>query len=349
MMGLGILNFQNKIIASAGQDGWFSIIVGGAAVHLVIWMIFTMLNNPAKDFIQLHASLFGKVLGGFLSLALAGFFIVYALTIWRTFIEILQVWVFPTIHTWEFAFVMACLTYYLVSGGFRVIVGFCLVNLVICIVLSVLFTFFVQYGKLYNLLPVFNHSPNEMLSSFKSAGEIFVGITTIMIYFPFLKSGRKNGKWAHAGLISATAQYTLLMVITILYFSQGQLKHTIWATLEMTKIFRFAFITRLEIIVILLMFIGMVPSGCIPLWCSTRILKSLTPLKPRLSLAVILIGMFAASVWIKEHTAVVALSRFLSNVGFYIVFVYIPVIFIAYLVKKAFQRNPISPETSEGT
>lgn len=79
----------------AGQDSWIAVIIAGLCLHIVLWMMVKILNNPSKDIIDIHRYCFGMFLGNAVSLLLIGYFFIIALTVLLAYINILQVWIFP--------------------------------------------------------------------------------------------------------------------------------------------------------------------------------------------------------------------------------------------------------------
>ncbi len=327
-----ILNIPSLVLGSAGQDAWISIILMGLSLHLIVWMIYKMLGYPAKDVIDLHRMLIGNFMGNAVSLLLIGYYFIIALFLFRTYVEIVQVWVFPTLRTWAVAGLLIGMIYYAVSGGFRIVAGFSFFGALIPLIFLLYFP--IRQGNLHYLLPVLNHSFLDLLKPAKSSCFIFLGIETLLIYFPFLKLPEKNAKWAHIALLFSTFKHTALIIVTLMYFSQGLLKHTLWSTLVMTKIVELSFIARIEYIVIFMWLLVVIPAVCLPIWCCTRIMKRVTTLKPRLSLPFILATLFIAALMFNEHMKIEALQTFVSEIGFYFIYAYIPVIFIIYIIRK---------------
>ncbi|MBW7453763.1 GerAB/ArcD/ProY family transporter [Paenibacillus sepulcri] len=321
-----ILNFQSLVLDDAGQDAWISIILMGLSLHLIIWMVYKMLGNPAKDVIDLHRKILGSFMGNAVSLLLVGYYFIMALFYFRSYIEIIQVWVFPTVRTWALAGLLICIIYYVVSGGFRVVAGFSFFGALIPLLFLLYFP--MRQGNLHNLLPLLNHSFLDLLKGSKSSSFIFFGLETLLIYFPFLKSPEKNVKWAHFALLFTTFKHTAIIIATLMFFSQGLLKHTIWPTLAMTKIAELSFIARFENLFIFLWLFVIIPTVCIPIWCCTRIMKRVATLKPRLTLPVILATLLIAALTFKEQTQIGALEKIINELGFYFIFAYIPLLFI---------------------
>jgi len=333
--GIGLLNFQNTIIENAGHDSWISVIITGLSLHIILWMILTMVSNPTKDLLKIHQISFGEKIGNFLSVVVIGYFLLLALTVFRTYIEAIQVWIFPMIKTWELSLGLACLIIYIITGGFRTLTGISFLGVVLPSILLLTLYFPIQHANFRNLMPVFNHSILEIAQSSKASFLIFIGFESLLIYFPFIKHPSKSAKWAHGALAFTTFIYLLVTLITFVYFSQGQLKHTLWPTLAMIKIVEFSFIMRIEFIFIFTWLLVILPTVCIPIWCCTRILKKITKIKPRKSLYPIMFFILLCSIFIDDSLKVDALSKFTSEVGFYFIYNYIPFLFIIYSLRKS--------------
>jgi spore germination protein (amino acid permease) len=334
IVGVGALSFQHLIFEFAGNDAWISVLAMGLSLHVIIWMIFKMLGNPAKDVIDLHRILFGKFLGDAISLIIVGYYFILALTVFRGYIEIIQIWIFPELRTWVLAILLISVIYYAVSGGFRVISGFCFFGVIFSWLLPLLLYFNIKYGHFINVLPMFNHSIKDLLMSSKNSGILFIGFEGLLIYFPFIKTPEKNVKWAHLSLILITLKYAVLIFVTIMYFSKGLLRHTYWPTLVMIKVIEFSVIARIEIIFICIWFIIIIPMLCLSIWSCTRIIKRVTNLKPTLSLLLILVALFLATLPFNDRVKIEWLGKNVVEIGFYCIYVYIPLLFILSLVRS---------------
>lgn len=322
-----IFNFQSLIVLHAGQDAWLSIIIMGLSLLIIIRMLYSMLGNPSKDVIDIHRSMFGKTIGNAISLLLVGYFFLMALFYFRAYMEIVLVWVFPTARIWMMAAFFICIFYYVVSGGFRVVAGFSAFYILLTPLLFWLI-FPVRQGEFYNLLPLLNHSLLELLKGSQASCLPYFGLEALLVYFPFLKNAEKHEKWAHFALLFTLLKYAVIMIVTLMYFSQGLLKHSLWPMLAMTKIVETSFLARFEYLFIFLWQLVIVPTVCISIWCCTRIMKRTLALKPGLTLPVVLLALFVSALMFTERVQITALKEFVNKLGFYFIFIYIPVLFI---------------------
>lgn len=341
--GVGLLSFQNSIVKIAGRDSWISVLITGLFFHIILWMMYKILtdsdSNSSNDIISLHVFCFGKYIGNFLSILMACYFIVIAIVVFCNYILILHVWAFPNIKVWELGLFIALINYYIVSGGFRVLTGISFLGTITPILLFMIFLFFpIQYAKFNNLLPIFNLSLLDLLKSSKVSSIIFIGFESLLVYFPLIKNAKKSAKWAHLGVLYTTILYTLVAIISILFFSQGQLLHSAWPTLVITKIIEFPFIERFEYIFIFSWLFVVVPTMCIPLWCTTRIVKRISKVKPRIPLTISISIMIIVSYFLDTPSKIQLLSDIVSNIGFYFLVCYIPLLFLITLAIRRLKK-----------
>lgn len=62
--GIGYFSFQRVLVEAVGQDAWIVVLMAGISFHIVIWMLYQILNAHQSDIVHIHRKLFGKWLGG---------------------------------------------------------------------------------------------------------------------------------------------------------------------------------------------------------------------------------------------------------------------------------------------
>ncbi|MFQ6339448.1 GerAB/ArcD/ProY family transporter [Bacillus sp. AF62] len=122
--------------------------------------------------------------------------------------------------------------------------------------------------------------------------------------------------------------------VTTVYFSPEHLSHTVWPTLSMWKIIRFPFIERFEFIGIATWIMILLPNICLSCWAASRGLKDLCGLRQKSLLPCLLSILFLMIVFISGRYATASLNRIISSIGFYIVVVYIPILFVVYHIRN---------------
>lgn len=337
--GIGILGFQRVIAKTAGYDAWMSVIITGLAIHVILWMIYKMLNTVNGDIVSIHRYVFGKKIGNFLSFILIFYFTLLAVMVLRTYIEVVQVWMFPQLETFWFAFAFLTVVVYAIFGGFRTVTGMAFFGIVLPSYILVLFLFTIPYADYSNILPMFEHSLLDVLTAGKNMSLTIIGFETILVFYPFIKDPEKSKKWGHLAIFYTTSLCLYLCILTFGYFPEEQLQINIWPTLTMWKIIMMPFVERFEYIGIANWCLIILPNACVTLWCASRLAKRLFSIKIKKSVpALALLSLIATSL-IFTRTQVSYISDLVSNIGFYFTFVYIPLLFIATMIIKKVKKN----------
>ncbi|KRF37990.1 GerAB/ArcD/ProY family transporter [Paenibacillus sp. Soil787] len=338
MIGVGILNFQRELIDHGGYSSWISVLLVGISIHILVWIFYRLLSTDPlnSDLISLNRACFGRIIGNLINGCVVFYFFLVAFSVFRVFIEIVQVWLFPSMSMYPVSFVFIVVIYYTISGGFRTVAGMSFWGIVLPYIVVVPLLFFVlKYIHPRNLLPFHISSVEDIFLSIKIMVFQFSGFEAILLIYPLVQTPKKSYKWAQLAVFCTTFIYLVITLLAFMYFSQGQMKHIIWPTLTMLKIIEIPLIQRLEYIVISIWFLKILATVCIFLWVASRGLKTAVHLKHRTSLLIFLAGFIVMlTLFFKDRSSISQLSSFSSNVGFYFIYVYIPILFIIVLIRS---------------
>ncbi|KHF40383.1 spore germination protein [Halalkalibacter okhensis] len=338
-VGMGVLSYQRTIVKSAGYDAWISVLMAGIFVHFIIACMYILLKRANGDLVTIHQQIFGKWLGNAISLFACLYFVVLATTVLRGYIEIVQVWMFPDLPTWAMALVAVGFFYYVVAGGFRSVVGLTFLGVIIPIVLVPMLLMPLEYANFINMLPVWKHSILELALGAKDTTLSFLGFELLLLYYPFLKKKELTQKWAHFGAVLTTISYTVLMVVSLAFYSEEQLNQTIWATLTLYKVVQLPFLERFEYIGISLWMFLIAPNIALALWGASRCAKRIFQMNQRIALVISLVIMAIIVVFIPTRQEVSLLNEWVGEIGFYLVFVYIPMLVVLQAIVLKFRRD----------
>ncbi|MGM7634110.1 GerAB/ArcD/ProY family transporter [Bacillus sp. Hm123] len=338
-VGVGILGFQRNVAKEAGHDSWVSIIIASLALHIVLWMTYQILNKGKNDITVIHKDIFGKWIGGLLSIALIIYLLLLSITVTRNYIEIIQIWMFPEIDTWYLALILLALVYLYVTGGFRVVVGLCLLTFLITFPLLLTFWFPMKEANFSYLLPIMDHSFIELLSGAKEVSFNYVGFETLFFFYPFLKKAENSQKWAQYGVVYSTFVYLLTALVSLVYFSHEQLANTIWGTLTLWKVVDLPFIERFEYAGLAIWLFVILPNLCLYTWAASRGMKQLFKIKQKHGIIVLLIILFIVTISFTDRQSVKQLLTTAGNVGFYVFYIYIPFIYFSQMISHKMRRT----------
>jgi spore germination protein AB len=332
--GVGILGFQRFIAKTAGYDAWMSIILSGLVIHILLWMMFKMLKITNGDMTSIHTFVLGKKIGKIFSSFFILYFILFSVTVLRSYIEVVQVWMFPELRTFWFALVFLILVIYIVFGGFRTVAGIAFFSIILPFYIAVLFVVIIPYADFTNLLPIFDHSVKDLLLASRDMTFTVVGFETLLFFYPFIQNPEKGRKWAHFGALFTTMIYIYLAILAFGYFSEAQLQKNLWPTLTMWKIIKLPFVERFEYIGIANWGLVILPNVCISLWCASRLAKQLFSIRQKMSVPAIAILCLIGTSFISTREQINILTDITARVGFYFNFIYIPLLFIGILIAK---------------
>ncbi len=327
-IGVGILGFERYITASAGNNAWIPVITSGGSILILIWLSYRILNRGKNDIVAIQHEVFGKWLGGFLSFYFILYFTLFVLVLLRTYVEVIGVWIFPGVPPWIFLLIIMLIAYYYVIGGFRVITAISFLGIIYGLPLLLIKYFPLKESQVGNLLPLFDISFTDLLESTKGMTLNFLGFEVLFMFYPFIKNAPKSEKWAILGVSFSIFIYLVTMLISLMYFSQEQLKTTVWATLTLWKIVDLAIIERFEYIGICIWFFVVLPNICLGLWSASRGMHRLFSIKQKTSLRAICVLVLIAAFILRDRNDIDTLNNIVSQIGFYTIYLYIPFLFL---------------------
>ncbi|MCF6410653.1 GerAB/ArcD/ProY family transporter [Pseudalkalibacillus salsuginis] len=338
-VGIGILGFERYIVKDAGYDAWVSILIGGVIMHILLWMIYHILEDSDGDLVSVHNDIFGKFLGGLFSIIFSFYYLLLTLTVIRTFVEVVQVWIFPRLNVWVFTFLFLLLAYYFAAGGFRIVTGMCLFSVILGLPILALKFYPIQYAHLENLFPVIDHTLIEILAATKTVTLSYLGIELLLIYYPFIKKPVSSKKWAHHGVFFTTLLYLVTALVSFIYYSEKGIQSVIWPTISLWKIVELPFVERFEYVGIALWVYVILPNICLALWAASRIPRRVFHFRQRWVLILYFIILYIASGLLKDREMIDTLNDWTGKIGFYVL-LYIPILFIIQkAMKKARKRH----------
>jgi spore germination protein AB len=333
-IGIGVLGFQRIISKDAGYDAWMSVIGAGLAVHIIVWIMYKICEGVDGDVMTANIFVFGKTIGNSINTLFIVYFTMSCLTLVSGLIEVIRTWMFPSMHPIFFAFVYLLLGVYIVNGGFRTVVGISLFGIVVPAYLVLSFIAPIRYGDFTNLLPIFDHTPVQMMKGAYNMTLTYLGYGVLLFIYPFIKKPKESKKWVHMGLAATMLFYTVLAVITFAYFPISLLQKSIWATLEMWKIVKLPFIERFEYLGLANWALIILPNVAISLWVASRVVKRVYHISQRKAVLFIATVVVISVLILDSRERINIFHDLQAKAGFFLAFCYTPFLYISLLIKK---------------
>ncbi|MFD1363385.1 GerAB/ArcD/ProY family transporter [Lentibacillus salinarum] len=339
-IGVGFLGFQSIISQHAGHDAWMSLIISGVGVSVIIWIMYQLLkHNDEGDIVAIHQFTFGKWLGAFLTALFVLYLLFLAIVVLRTYIEIIQVWMFPHLKVWAFLLLLIPLIYYIISDQFRTVVGVCFLGIVYPFFLNLTLFFPLKYADFTHLLPVMEHSITQLMQSSSVAILNFMGFSAILVFYPFIRGAEQSQRYAHYGNLYTTVLYLAVCLIAFVYYNEGELERIVWATLGLWRIIELPFMERFEYFGIATLFFTILPNVVLLIWAATRTVHRAFGFNHK-KVAVVLLGViFIACVSYGGRQGVNILNDTAGGIGRVFLFIYVPVLFIINLLRRKVRKH----------
>ncbi|PLR92582.1 GerAB/ArcD/ProY family transporter [Bacillus sp. T33-2] len=338
-IGIGVLGFQRLIAESAGHDAWISVLVAGLSIHIIVWMIYKICETVDGDLVSANVFILGKKLGKMISSLFIVYYICLSITVLRSYLEVIQVWMFPELSTFWFSLVFLLLVLYILYGGFRTVTGVAYFCTILPSYLLLTFAFTLEFAEFRNLLPILDHPLTDILKSTYRMSLTYAGYEILLFCYPFIKEPDKSKKWAHLGVFITTIVYTTLAILSFAYYSEGLLSKSVWSTLDMWKIVTMPFVERFEYIGIANWSLVILPNVCLAVWSGSRIVKRISNFPQKNGIVIITLICLVAINFFNTRHEINMLNDWTGKLGFIFTFIYIPLLFIAVMVAKKVKRK----------
>jgi len=339
-VGVGVLGAPRYIFAEARQDAWLSILIAFVYIIIVAWVMFIILNQYKNtDIFGIQVDIFGKWIGKLLGTIYIVFFAAELLSVLLTYVEIVQIFLYPTIPTLVMGLILMILVVYSVLGGIRVIVG-----VVFLFVLATPWVFILLYDpitrmEILHFHPMFQASATDLLKGAKATAYTFLGLEMLFILYPFIEN-KKNAKLpVYLGLSVSALLVLVTTIISIGYYSPYGLDKMDWAVLSLFKSVSLAFLERFDYIIIAEWMMITVPTMIFLMWGVTHGLKRLYSIRQKKTVYVVAVLVLSISYFFKTDYSIQKFTDVVSMVGFWIIFVYPIVLLPIVLIKKQWKKR----------
>lgn len=333
--GVGVVGLPRIVYLIAQHDAWISVLLAGILTTVVLWFMLKMLKQyDSADLYGIHLDIFGKWIGNSLSLIYMLYMISTFFVIFMNYVEIVQVWIFPNLATWQLSLVLILLAVYAVYGGIRIIVGVAYLSVIGT--MWILFVAFIplRYADFSHLFPIMNVSVGAILKGAKSTTLSMMGFELIMFVYPYIKEKKKSMKYVQIANAFTTILFTIITLISIVFFAGDSIKATIWPVLSMFKIVRLPNLERFEFIAVSFWMLIILPNLCLYLWSASKGVSRVLKRKQKTGIWVIALLAFGATFFFRARYQMNMVTDLVAKTGFYMAICYPVVLSSIVLVKK---------------
>ncbi|PWK16296.1 GerAB/ArcD/ProY family transporter [Tumebacillus permanentifrigoris] len=348
-VGIGLFDLPRVIVEEAGHPGWISIIIAGTLAQLAVWMIVLVTRRfPEQDLYEIFTRLFGTWVGR----VCGGLFALYCLTIatvvCRAYIEVVQLWLFPTTSTNVFYILLLLPCYYAATAGARVLGRFGIATFLATVWMMFLLIVPARMITPEYYLPLFDTTAVGLLRATWKVSISAVGFELLLVYHVFTKKKEKNMLAASLGIWLTTTIYLLVSIIAIGFYSPGQIMKVISPTLHMFQVVELPMIERIEHIGISTWSFLVVSTVATYLWAAGRFLYSFGKWsEPRCVLATLPL-VLVMGIWSQDTLLITKIETILGTTGG-IVSILLPALLLlaSIILRKRGSASPPAEDTPE--
>ncbi|MFD2612690.1 GerAB/ArcD/ProY family transporter [Paenibacillus gansuensis] len=345
-IGVGLPGFQRIIYRSAGHDAWISVILAGLYVHLLAWIIVMTLHRAGdRDLYGIHDAVYGKWLGRCLNLLVVFYYLYACIVVLRNYVEMVQIWLFPYSDAWMLGLIFASLAVYGIHGGLKTIVGASFVFVCLSVWMVILLYFPLVYADWDHLFPVAEADPQHLMLGAVRMSFSLVGFEILYYLYPFVRDKQKVHKYAQLGIMSVNVFYFLVMAVSLVFFSGGQIFKNAWATFTMLKIIQIPFLERFEYLGVSLWLMVIMGNLLLFGWTATRGLKQVFQWKQKYAVVVFFAVVWLVSTRIETRVQMDKINDLFATLSLYTVYLY--PLFLFGLVLLRMKSKDGKEETSD--
>lgn len=344
--GVGIIGAPRYIFREAGRDAWLSVIIAFLMQIIVTYVMLLILRQYKNaDIFGIQVDLFGRWIGKILGTVYIVYFAASLFSIIITYIEVIQIFLYPTLPAYVIGSLLLIVIVYAVLGGIQVVIG-----------VMVIFPFLIQWLLILlydpiskmdwlHLLPMFQTSIPELLKGAKATTYSLSGFEVLFVLYPFIDNKEKAKLPIFLGMGYTSLLIFSMTVIVLGYFSLEDLSEVEFSVLAIYKSVSYTFIERLDFIVVAQWMFVIMPNLALLMWALTYGVKRLYRVPQRTMVyAVAIVILILVSV-IKYERVINQLVDIISEVGFWLIFVYPLIILPLVWIKKKWRKHKGSAPT----
>lgn len=337
---VGILGLPKYIFIEANHDSWVSIIIAYIYMMIVVSVLFAILNQYENaDILGIQADIFGKWIGKLLGTLYLFFFFLSLLSVLLTYIQLIKIFIYPTISAPLLALLLLIIIVYTVLGGIRVVVGVVFIFFFLSSWVLILLYDPITQMEFTHFQPMFQASIPDLLRGARTTTYTFVGFEILLFIYPFIEKREKAKLPVYIGISYTTLLALTTTLISIGYYSAHDFEKMDWPILTLFKGVSFSFLERFDYLVVMEWMMVSVTTMILLSWAITFGMKRLYSIPQKTTLYSVAIILLLITAMIKYDYQVSQITDFVSQIGFWIVFVYPLVLLPLVLLKNKWRKR----------
>ena len=275
MIGTGLLSLPQKLSSLGYSQAFFPLIMGIIA-SITLWpMVWLCSKYPNESLFRINEILLGKWLGKCINLAFTLQFTIFTAGIISDYMNLIESTALPEQNITLPVLLIIMLFLYILKGGIKSVANFCILTFFITLGLVYFTRWAIEKGDVSHFLPILNFSSHAFFDALKNGYFSLLGYELIMFYFPYIIHQKKAFKHSLIGIWISIALYVFSTSVSVMYYSEWQLKNVKFTILNLFKAGEFSFIERIDILGMTLWVFHILCGVSGYAWCAKKGLESL--------------------------------------------------------------------------
>ncbi|MFD2170223.1 GerAB/ArcD/ProY family transporter [Tumebacillus lipolyticus] len=348
-IGIALFSLPRLVSEEAGHSGWIAILIAGSITQLSVLILFVLARRfQDQDVYGIINRLFGRWVGNLLGFCFALYCILIAADVSRSYIEVVQQWLFPVSSKALFFLLLLMPITYCALGGARVLGRFAVLTffatawmvLFLIVPLQEIHTDYYQ--------PVFEFEWSGLMRATYKVSASMVGFELMLAIYPFIQNKKKALLATSIGIWSTTLLYLVVVLIAVGFYSQDQIKNIVSPTLTLFKIITLPLAERIEHFGISTWSFLIVSTAATYLWAAGRFVTQLKRWNPAFSTLIFVPLLFLLGVYPRDMQMLTKFEEIGAMIGC-VVSLFFPLflLLVAILFRKRAERRQ-QEEDSKG-
>lgn len=344
-VGIGLFNLPRIVVEEAGHDGWMCVIFTGIVTQISVLVIVLLTKRfPDLDLYGIFNRLFGTWIGRLLGALFCLYCLMIAALVGRGYIEVLQLWLFPTTSTNVFYLLLLIPCFYAATAGARVLGRFGILTFFATAWMLLLLLAPAKEVTVEYYLPFFDTSAWNFVRGSWKVTTSCVGFELVLVYHTFVKPKVNLLRASSIGIWITVVVYVLVTLISIGFYSPGQIMRIISPTLHMYQVVELPLIERLEHIGISTWSFLVANTVATYIWAAGRFVYSFGKWDEPRSVLIFFPLMFLIGLWGKDVFILMKLVTWIGGAGG-AVSLFLPLLLLLFaIVMRKRGSKPAPPE-----
>ncbi|WP_203247035.1 GerAB/ArcD/ProY family transporter [Sporosarcina beigongshangi] len=270
MVGTTVLSLPNRLSSMGYSQWWMPLLFGVIANIVLIPMIWLGLQYRDDNLFVIHEKLLGKWLGKSINVFLLVYFIVVIAAVCASYLQLIQVVALIDRTITGPLIIFLLMLIYIVNGGIKSVARFCIMAFFLTIGTVFILKWGFVEGEISHMFPIFNFNSQEFYTATKKGLMAVGGFELISFYFPHIIHQNKALRHASLGIWLCVLFTFLFTFISVMYFSEWQLRELLYPVLNLFKEVELSFLERIDVLGITLWVFLILSTTAAYLWVAKK-------------------------------------------------------------------------------